>query len=625
MAIQVKLHPLFYGGISTDSKVGFKYSHAYSRALDFRKKPGRLCVLPGSREIGDENVVDLIQNIVQVDDGNRYALGDAGWLYRIDSSNVVTPITKLDNGAAGLMFRRDTDEMYVSSLKTVSRYGKFSSGILHMEQNKYKQTRSEDSRAYRTSGTSNISLNPSINETKRIEFTPDIEPLYSIKVKVNAKGTGDWTATIHDDANNSLGTSTVVTASIPNSGLVEFIFSTPVRMLVKPNARTYHIHITSSDGTGSIVTSNNTSINTADFEIWADRLVSPNNGLHPIEQFLQYTVIGNERYLSAWEPLSDNPSNGEWRRHRLTFPSGYEVCGLAATDEFLAIATERKGSTSRDYQDGKLFLWDGLSETYNQFINIPEGSPKSIHTFNNIVYMIVNGALYAWPGGKNIVKLRTISNTDSEYSDVSDTTDVYPNMMTVRRNTLLIGYPSTTTNVSLENGIYSWGRREESFPMTLGLNYSISTGTRFNTAGTLKLGCVKNFGDTLYYSWKDGTDYGLDVVDNTSDPAISSSWESLEFDAGDSTHEKTARSMSIIVPDTIPSGYTITPKYRTNWSTTWTYGSSLTEDNEYRMDIDVRFKMIEYGFDLSHTTATAPLEITGVKFVYDNNVNEKER
>lgn len=627
MALQVKTHTLFFGGIATDKKVGFEYSHAYSRAMDFRKQPGRLSILPASREIGDENIVDLIQNIVQVDNGDRYALGDAGWLYRIDTSNAVTTRGKLDNGAAGLLYRRDTDELYASSSSAVSRYGKFTTGTIAFELNKYKQSKSTDSRSYRISGGKTSTLLSSIDETKKIEFIPDIEPLYSIKVNVSAKGTGDWTATIHDDANNNLGTSTVTTANVPASGLVEFVFSTPIRMLVKPNARTYHIHITSSDATGTVVSSAINDINTADFEIWASRLVATNNGLHPIEQFLHYTVIGNERYLSVWEPLSDEPGNGEWQRHRLTFPPGYEVCALASSDEYICAATEMKSTSStRSFQKGKLFFWNGLDTTYEFYIDITEGSPQGLYTFNNMIFMVISGSLYAWPGGKNLVKLRTIANTDSEYTDVADSTDLYPNMMAVRRNTLLIGYPSTTTNTSLEHGVYSWGQKEKNFPMTLGLNYSVSTGTRFNTAGTFKLGCVRSFGDTLYYSWRDDTDYGLDMIDNSSDPASTAVWESLEFAAGDGTHEKTAKTLSIqLAHDSVPTGYTITPKYRKDWSATWISGSPLTASNEYRMDIDTRFKLIEYGLDITQSGATEPLQIDSIKFLYDDNVSERER
>lgn len=626
--IQPKLHRLFYGGTATDRKVGMPFSHGYSRALDFRKRPGRLSVLPGGTDIGTGVLNDLIQNIVQVDNGDRYAVGNAGYFYRIDTNNVLTPRGKLDSGAAGLLYRRDTDELYISSNKTVSRYGKFTTGTASLDLNKYTRSRSEDVKAYRTGGNLAFSLSSTLDETAKFTFEPDIEPLYSIKVKIDTVGTGDWTATLHDDANNTLGTATVVSADVTTAGagsMLEFVFSTPVRMLVKPNARTYHVHITSSDSTGSVTVASISNFNTADFEIWADRLIQTNNGFHPIEQFLHLTCVGNERYLSVWEPLSDSPTNAEWQRHRLTFPPGNEVCGLATNDEFLCIATEQRGTNAgRSFQRGKLFFWNGLEADYQSYIDITEGAPQSIFTFNNMIYLVINGALYCWPGGKNIIKLRTIADTDSEYSDTTDTTEVYPNNMAVRRGTLLIGYPSYTTNTSLENGVYSWGQKDKNFPMTLGLNYSISTQTRFNTGGNLRIGCIRSFGDTLYLPWQDGTDYGLDIVNNLSNPAPTASWESMEFESGDATTENQAVAMSVEVGAGVPTGYTITPKWRADWSTTWTYGDALTTTNEFRMDLTTRFKMIEYGFDVIQASATAPLEITAVKFVYDDLSDERK-
>lgn len=626
MPYQTKLHQLFYGGIATDRKVGLEYSHGYSRALDFRKRPGRLSVLPGAREIGNQNVVDLIQHIVQVDDGDRYAYGDRGFFYKIDVNNAVTPIVQLDNSAAGMLYRRDMDELYLTHQRTMSRFGKFSTTTPEpvIAPNKYGPTRSESDTALKEGGGETFSLKTSIDEGDKIQFTPDIEPLYSFKINLLTKGTGDWTLTMHDDADNELGAVILTNANLPSqAGLAEFVFDEQVRMLVSPNARTYHMHLTSTVADGTIQCSTKGDMTSSDFEMWADRLVIPNNGLHPMAQFLQYTIVGNERYLAVWEPLADQPNNLEFNRHRLTFPPGYEVCGMAANDEYLCIAAEQRSTDdSRSYQYGKLFFWNGLDTTYEFYIDIPEGSPQSVFTYQNTVYMIIAGSLYCWPGGKNIVKLRTIEFADSEYTDAQDTTDVYPHMMAARRNILLFGYPSYTTNESLEYGIRSWGQRDKDFPMSLGLNYSISTNTRFNTEGNLYLGGIWSFGDTLYISWRDGTDYGIDVVDNSSDPAPEAVWESMEFDGGEPTHEKQAIALVLQFPDDIPTGYRLRPKVRYNWSSTWEYGEDLTAANKYIMDLSARFYVAEYGFDVINQSATEPLQEVGVKFVYNDNVNE---
>lgn len=615
----------FEGGIATDDKVGIDYSHAYSRALDFRKKPGQMSPLPGARDIGSNVVVDLIQQIVQVDNGNRYGLGDQGYFYQIKADNTVVTKAKLDNGAAGMLYRKDVDELYCSSLKTVSRYGKFTTGTLDMDVNKYGPSRSTSSSAYRTGGTIPYNLSPSLSEGEKLSITPDIEPLYSIKLVVTSKGTGDWTITFHDDANNTLGTKSIANASLPSSGQVEFVFSAPIRMLVKPNARTYHAHVTSSNGTGSIASTGN--LEGADFEMWADRLISPNNGLHPIEQFLHYTVVGNERYLSVWEPLSEDPTNAEWQRHRLVFPPGYEVCGLAATDEYLVVACEKRSTDSdRTFQSGKLFFWDGAATSYNFFVDVPEGAPESPFTYQNIVYMIIGGALYVWPGGKTIVKVRTLLNTDTEFSGTTEDTRVYPNMMGVRRNILLMGYPSVTNVQTIEHGIYSWGTADKNFPFSFGYNYVMSTLTRtYDGSNAVRIGCVRSFGDELYFSWHDdsqtGAKYGLDLVDNNSDPAPNGSWERRIYDAGAVFKLKNAVRMKIVAK-ALPEGVTITPKYkidRGSWilatdinSDGVAYGTTMTEGDTYNiLEIQTRNHELQVGFDWTHT-GTEPFAVTCV-------------
>jgi len=615
----------FFGGISTDDKVGVENSHAYSRAVDFRKKPGQMSPLPEPTRVGSNNVVDLIQQIVQVNDGTRYGLGDQGYFYSINSSNAVTVKAKLDNGAAGMVYRRDLDEMYMSSLKTVSYYGKLSTSPA-VQVNKYAESASTDSGAVLSGGLLTYTLPTSIIETdvNLQSFTSDIEPLVKIRVKVAAKGTGDWKLTLHDDANNTLATSTVATADITSSSDLDFEFSSQIRLYVKPSARTYHFHLTSTVADGTVTTATASDLNTADFSIFADRLVSPNNGLHPMAQFLQYVCIGNERYLSVWEPLADEPSNAEWLRHRLDFGAGYEVCGVTPTDEYLVIAVERRSSDSaRDFQEGRLFFWDGLSEAFNFSIEIQEGSPESLYTSQNNVYMIINGALYVWAGGKSIIKLRTLLNTDTEFTSISDTTRVYPNMMAVRRNVLVFGYPSITGSLTMEHGVFSYGAVDKNFPQSFGYNYNISTKTRlYDGSNDLRLGCVRSFGDSLYISWRDDSEqagfrYGLDVVDNSSLPASEGSWEARIYD-GQAVFKNKAANDFKLTCKAIPDGVRLKMKYKIDRGS-WVYPDEgvLTAGDTYKVaSIGKRNHEVQVGYDWDtpDTTApaTEPFVVTGI-------------
>lgn len=611
----------FYGGIASDDKVGIENSHAFSRAADFRKKPGQLTPLAGTRRIGSNNVVDLIQQIIQIDDGTRYGLGDQGYFYAIENDNDVIVKAKLDDGAAGMVYRKDLQEIYLSSSTTVSYYGKLDNSPT-IQINKYGESASTDDAAVLAGGTNTYTLATSIveSDTTMQEFESDIEPLSKIRVRVAAKGTGDWTLTLHDDAHNTLATSTVTSANITDNANLDFEFSSQIRLYVKPSARTYHFHLTSTVADGTVYCATSSDLNTCDFSIFADRLVDTNNGLHPMTQFLQYVCIGNERYLSVWEPLSTNdPSNLEWQRHRLDFGAGYEVCGLAATDEYLVIAVERRSTAgARDFQDGKLYFWDGLSEAFNFSIEVNEGSPESLYTKDNLPYVIINGALYVWPGGKNLVKLRTLLNTDTEFSNISDTTRVYPNMMAVRRGILLLGYPSITASLDMEHGVFSYGSIDKNFPTSFGYNYNISTTTRlFDGSNALRLGTVRSFGDTLYVSWRDdsqavGFKYGLDVVDNDSDPAPTGSWEARIFDGGAVFKQKVARDMKLTC-QALPAGVTLRMKYKLDRGS-WVYPDDgvLTDGDTYKVaEINSRNHELQVGFDWE-STATEPFVVTSM-------------
>lgn len=597
----------FYGGQSSDEAIGPAASFSYSRALDHRTNPSQLTVLPGPRKISSGVVTDLILNIVQVQNGTRYAIGNQGNFYKIDTANAVTIAGKLSTASDGMIYRQDSDAIYIATQTELQRFYPIS-GTPTLDVS-YGRSKSIDTNAYRAGGSAVYNVPTSITETDYCSFLPDIEPFYSIKVNISDKGTGNWTLTLHDGLNNTLATSTVTNANI-NSGLTEFVFSSPVRALVKPNARTYHFHLTSTVAGGKVVCATANNLNTADFELWANRFIQPANGFHPVVEFQQFICIGNERYLSVWEPLTpDNPPNNEFQRHRLTFPPGYEVCGLAATDEFLVIACEKRSTdATKDFQDGKLFLWDGTAQTYNQIINVTGGSPYGIFTYENYPYFFVNGSLCAWAGGKNIIKIRQLANTSTVYRDSIDNTQVYPNMMTVRDNLLHMGFPSTTNNTAIEHGVYVWGSLEKNYPSSFNYGY-VNSQQNILTDGNLQLGCVRNFGDEMYISWKNSSGYGLDIVDSYCDPAPVYKFRSRRFDAGAAYKDKLAERTAI---DTaaLPAGATITPVYKIDNQAESVQTEFQMTQNDTRKVATIptgTFKRIIHGFDGTSTGTESPI------------------
>lgn len=651
----------FEGGLGTDLKDGLKNSFAGTAGpgslgtygIDHRKKPSQFSVLPGLSREDNRVVNDLIQNEVMVFDGTIYAIGSKGSFYRRTTAGIWSTEANIGIGTFGIDYRKDTDNIYVPTKKSVSVYSGVSAATPVMYMNFYGPSYSQ----YDNSATegfnvasfqsgSNQTYQPqttlSENSTNLRYFQSDIEPLIKISIFVAKKGTGDWTLTLHDGTNKVLGTATVTNANLINNTFNDFIFTAAtngqVRIYIAPNARTYHIHVTSTVADGTLASSSPNDLSTADIKIWADRLVQTNNGMHPMVRFLQYEIFGNGNYVSAWEPLNSTDTttmtspetSAEWVQHKLVFPMEYEVCGLAVQNEFLVVALEQNTtSTTSIPQAGLLAFWDGSSPTYNYFVKIPEGSPYGIHEYKNIIYYYAGGALYGISSPTTQpVKAKTMPGTDLEFTNLNDTFIVYPYSMAVRKGVHLFGFPSATTNTTTNFGVYSWGSVDKNYPDSLGYSYLISTGSAtYSSQNSLQIGMVKAFGDVLHVSWQDQLNggYGIDVINNSSTAAKNTSYESLIFDNGfTAKRNKAIRLYANFL--TLPSDASFVLKYKLDRATNWTYSSPFTaatqQANIAQFDVSPvnYFYEIQIGVDI--TSVTQPPIFTSITLIYDDTAEE---
>jgi len=643
MSVKAVVFGQHSGGWSTDSKIGIPNSVAYTQALDFRKNPSQLSVLPGLAKESGSVVTDLVQNYVMVSDGSIFALGDTGNFYKRTTAGVWSLIGNIGTGAYGMDYRVDTDTVYMCGTTTVSIYGPISgtptlqSGYYGTSVSTYDNTATAGFNVDTNQSGGGQTYTPptAISESavNRRSFQSDIEPLTKISVYISTRGTGNWTVTLHDGLNNSLGSVTVTNASLTNNAFNDFTL-TAVRLYVYPNARTYHFHVTSTVADGALTTTANGDLAASDLQISANRLISTTNGYHPMTRFLQFECIGNGNYLSIWEPLSDPPTNSEWLRHRLQFPQEYEICGLAVFNEYLAISLQKVSTSSTsDPQDGLIAFWDGLSTDTtaihpNYFTKIPEGTPQALREYKNSIYYYAGGAEYRIDSPTSQpVKIRTMPGSDTEYAGAAVPITIYPYASTVRRGILLLGYPSSTTSTTINHGVYSWGSIDKNFPESFGYSYVISTGTKnYSASNNLRIGAIKNFGDTLLVSWRDdASGYGVDSVTNASAPATTSTWESLILDNGLVSKEKSGLYFQVPLA-TFPSDAEVTLKYKLNRASSWTSSDDAftlanTPSQICRFDIrGKRYNEIQLAIDITSGTTT-PV-ITAPALIYNDNQNE---
>lgn len=667
----------FEGGESIDFKMGVANSFLSSEALDFRTKASQMSVLPGAAALsGSSALTDLPVEMVQDPTGVRWILGDSGCLYKLDTSDAITKVATLTDGCGyGMVYNQMSDMLYITGQQTVSMYGPLTSGTPALKDMQFAKSASSangvvnlyqsltnnyDGSARNnllslantqgvtapsqvtTNATTNFySVPNTIDETaltNRAVFAPDLEPFYSIAVNLKSKGTGNLILTLHDGFNRQLAQITIANASLA-LGYNEFVFSAPgirsfTGAIQSGLSAAYHFHVTSSvasDTNMKVATLTSSDLSTADFILFNYRLAKTNNKFHPATIFTGngfLLCIGNGQYLSTYNFSNDqNPSNNVWQRARFPIDAGYEICGLSQNNQYLVIAAEKRSSNgTRNYQEGALYFWDGQNATYNFKIQIPMGAPYSVYTFNNVTYFICAGALYAWGGGQQVIKVRPIAYQNTDYLGAVDNTIVNPNMMASRFNLLMIGYPSSTTNVKIPFGVRSWGCVEMVYPNSFGYSYALSHQTyNYSAANNLQIGMVKNFVDTMYVASRKTvsgvTSYYLDVVNNSSGAAAKFSWDSLIYDGGVRYKQKVANRLKIsFLP--WPAGATLKAYYALD------RGSQVSSDNGHDfspaagdtsiiIDINKRFYEGQWGFSGTCSNPATIPTITGITMEID--------
>lgn len=664
MAYRGYVYNSWVGGQAVDKKIGIKDSFADSQSLDFRKSPSQVSVLPQPIRTDAGTVVDLVQNEVMTASGITYSVGSNGNVYTCSTNGTWSLFGNIgQSGTFGLNYRQDQDAIYIPGTTTVSSITGISTaptlnpGFYGESQSTYDNSTNAgfNVNSNQSGSTLTTAILTSYIENAQAQerfFQTDIQPISKIGVNIVTKGSGDWTLVVHDGLNNQLSTVTITNANLTAGQVNYFTFVTPIQANVGPsNAQTYHFHLTSTVADGAVSSLATNDLSTCDMQLWANRLVATTNGIHPQVTFQQFECIGNGRYLSVWENLGEAaPSNSAWQRQKLSFPPGYEVCGLTVFNEYLAIACEFVTATN-SAQQGIIFYWDGLSDTYNYFTRIPEGSPEAIHEFENAVYYVAAGNWYIITSvAATPQKIRSLPGSENVYTNSNTRTRVYPNVGTVRYGIHLLGWPSTTANTAINYGVYSWGKVDISQPNSFGYSYPLSTDTQnVNGSNNLTIGMVRNFGNIMHVSWRDDSSgiptFGVDVVNAVSTPASFAKWESLIYDGGMVTKDKQVAYLEASWL-TIQDGVSIVIKYSINRGP-WVYSSGATSnaingfsnsnlwgpDNTTgygRLDvgnpdgtIQERFNELQIGVDVycDSTVTTTPI-IIGVSAIFDPLVQE---
>jgi len=438
-------------------------------------------------------------------------------------------------------------------------------------------------------------LSTSIGEssTDRQEFIPVRDPQKSLEVNISAKGTtADWTLTVHDALNRVVASKTVLNAALPASGDFEFIFSDVWRPVL---GQTYHFHltVTNTTGTPAVVTTTTSDLNTADFHTYYQFLVTDTQ-YHPMENMINLLTIGNGRYLATWNGVTFKP-------HRLTLPAEYNIRCLAKWQGFLAIGCMR-GTSVGSYDQGAIFFWDGISTTYNDYIEVPEGAINAMLGTAGTLYSWAGyqGDLLEYTGGAKARKKKRVPLITS-----ADSMEIMPGAVTMWQTLLRFGAGVTNSN-TVEQGVYTYDHLDDTDPMALSYDYPLSTGNRTNS--NIQVGLVFPVEKKLLIGWKDNVSYGVDVIDPAGTTFSTARIERLRMDYGAVYKEKSVMNLRADLEPLI-TGQSVSLEYRLDRGSWQTGTVQMNEDNNVaRLAVGKgRHKEIDVAINLSSTVSTAPI------------------
>ena len=431
--------------------------------------------------------------------------------------------------------------------------------------------------------------------THRQTFIPLKDPQKSIQINIAAIGIGDWTLTVHDALNREVAAKTVTNAEL-HTGLYEFTFSSVWRPVLEGS---YHFHLTSTVADGTVVSTSSNDLETGEFFSYYQFLVE--DQYHPVAQMLNFLAIGNERYVAKWEGLTSST----YAPHKIILPSGYRVRCFAHWREYLAIGTW-KGTNIYDYDQGRIFFWNGTSSTYDFYIDVPEGGINAMLGSKGLLYIWAgySGDMLVYQGGDEAQKIKRLPNiTTDKY------VEVLPGAATMWRSLVHFGIAGNSDSTAIHKGVYTWGSLNRNYPASLGFDYPLSLGDL--TSSSVKVGMVAASGQNLYISWQNSNVYGVDKVSVSNAPYMSASYESLISDLGYLPRKKLPLIVRVDFEPLI-SGQRIDVKYKAERESTW---HTETEDTvgaeEVRMRIPIQAKEVQVGFDLTCTASTSPV-ITGI-------------
>lgn len=495
------------GGTADSDYAGGKYSVARLVGWDLHSEPGVLKVRQKLTKASGSVVTEFCKVAIAASNGDVYFFSStSGKIWKAGSPYTLAYTTTPEVGDAGCLGAYEYQGyIYWCTEKRGHRIPVNATALADWATYADEDVLPLNLEQAELGGTGQTETLPtSIDEgaTNRQTFVPFNSPLESVAVNISDKGTGNWTLTVHDSSNNTIGSKTIANASLA-AGWNFFEFSSPINVT---SGSSYHIHIVSTVADGVVVTDTTNDLEGGNMRVYR---VSDDE-FHPMIEHFGVLFIGDKHFVHQVEKASTGSHS--FTTQALDLPEPYRVKSLGKAPFELLIGTTISSSVAKT----QIFVWDTYSDSFTTSDEIPEVGINAFLISDNRIFVHagLGGSIYIYdPASKSLELFKKIRNAPGQSYTPSATASVHSNAVATLDGQTVFGL-SNTLSTPADAGVYVFARRDRDYPYVLDLSYPISQRSSGATVlDNVEIGAIVVSGFDMYVSWKNSSTYGVDELD----------------------------------------------------------------------------------------------------------------
>lgn len=207
--------------------------------------------------------------------------------------------------------------------------------------------------------------------------------------------------------------------------------------------------------------------------------------------------LNNQLYIGDGKHLAELSSAGVFTGNKLAIFSDEYIRKITFGGSMMRIYSNK----SSKLEGGHKYFWDGTSASYNERVWISQFIHSAISNGGDDFVVagrrpiLYNASGYQW---QPLKRLYGVSDAQNCYLS-SNSLENYDGLLCIA--------PAESGTNSMGRGVWTWGKWDIKYPDSLNFDFPTS-----NDNTTDVVGCVHNSNGVLYFSWKNGSTYGIDIV-----------------------------------------------------------------------------------------------------------------